>query len=334
MFISNVDNVLIRENVVFEKVNEVYVNEGRWLVVFVHDLKPYIQFIDKVQNDINFINSILRSEIDFYKTSNMSGYYHTMKNLQVELDMINETFLSVKENFVDFQSINMKKGQRNKRSLIPIVGQAMSFLFGTVSEDDLEEIDKNVRIIAQNQENIIHDLEVGLSLLNMSRVEIAENRRNIMDLVKYIVTMDSRISDLQKEFEQKFYRMEQFVNSFLQFDLIINEIRILCNNAILFLENLKVELNSLSMHHLSMNTMTPNSLRKLLREVESKLPNNFELPENPMSNIWYYYKALSCITYLENNEIRVVLKIQLLNTKERTEKKQKKETKQKRGTLC
>ena len=51
----------------------------------------------------------------------------------------------------------------------------------------------------------------------------------------------------------------------------------------------------------------------------SKLPNNLELPRNPSNDIWYFYKTLTCITYLEDNEIRIVLKIPLMNTKQKYE---------------
>ena len=34
----------------------------------------------------------------------------------------------------------------------------MSLLFGTLSESDLEDINRNVRTLAKNQKQIIHDL--------------------------------------------------------------------------------------------------------------------------------------------------------------------------------
>ena len=72
----------------------------------------------------------------------------------------------------------------------------------------------------------------------------------------------------------------------------------------------------LSMHHLSRSTISPKDLKKLLIEVESKLLNNYELPRNPRKDIWYFYKTLTCITYLQNNVIRIVLKIPLISTRE------------------
>ena len=75
----------------------------------------------------------------------------------------------------------------------------------------------------------------------------------------------------------------------------------------------------LFMQHLSTNTISPKDLKELLIEVESKLPNNFELPRNPRKDIWYFYKTLTSITYLENYEIRIILKIPLINSKDEYE---------------
>ena len=101
--------------------------------------------------------------------------------------------------------------------------------------------------------------------------------------------------------------------------MILDEIRSMTQDAILYLENLKSELNMLSMHHLSTNTISPKDLKELLIEVESKLPNNIELPSCPGKDILYFYKTFTCVTYLEDDEIRIILKIPLINTQEEYE---------------
>ena len=42
-----------------------------------------------------------------------------------------------------------------------------------------------------------------------------------------------------------------------------------------------------------------------------------ELPKNPKTDIWYFYQTLSRMTYIENDQIRIVLKSPLINTKEK-----------------
>ena len=72
----------------------------------------------------------------------------------------------------------------------------MHTLIGTLSEKDLENINKNINVLASNKERIIHDLDISLSVLNLTSKQVAENRRSIMDLVIVIQKLDSKIRNL------------------------------------------------------------------------------------------------------------------------------------------
>ena len=85
-----------------------------------------------------------------------------------------------------------------------------------------------------------------------------------------------KISNLELSFEQKFVRLEQFIHTYLQTKMIFDDIKIAVQNAVFYLENLKTELNMLSLNHLSINTISPNDLKKLSIEIQAKLPNNHE----------------------------------------------------------
>ena len=318
LIISHALGIFTSENVVFQKTNEVFINDAKWSVTFVHDLRPFQKLINQIKNDLAHTDEIVKTITNFYESSNMTGYVETFKSLHIEVDLLTNTYNSVYDNFAEYQSLSVN-GHRSQRSLIPIIGQLMSTLFGTVSENDLENINRNIKALAGNQKQIIHDLDVSLSVLYLTRMQVSENRRSIMDLIIVVQKLDRKIFDLQQVFSAKFVRLEQFVHTYLQFQMILDEIKQTTQDAVFYLESLKSELNMLSMQHLSTNTISPKDLKELLIEVESKLPNNFELPRNPRKDIWYFYKTLTSITYLEDNEIRIVLKIPLINTKEEYE---------------
>ena len=106
-----------------------------------------------------------------------------------------------------------------------------------------------------------------------------------MDLIIVVQKLDSKTRKLEQTFEQKFARLEQFIHTYLQFKMILDEIRLKTQDAVFYLESLKSELNMLSMHHLSTNPISLKDLKELLTEVESKFPNNFELPRSPRKDI-------------------------------------------------
>ena len=316
MFISHSIGLFTSENIVFQKSNEIFINDAHWYITFVHDLRPFQHLINQFQSDLKSTNDIISAITKAYKSQNMTGYVETFKSLHVEVDILTDEYMSVYNNFDEYQTLSYS---RNERSLVPIIGQLMSTLFGTVSENDLENINRNINNLASNQKQIIHDLDVSLSILNLTRMQVAENRRSIMDLIIVVQKLDRKISKLADSFETKLVRVEQFIHTYLQFQMILDEIRSATQDGLMYLENLKAELNMLSMHHLSTNTISPKNLKALLLEVISKLPNNLELPRNPKNDIWYFYQTLICITYLEDNEIRIILKIPLMNTKQKYE---------------
>ena len=315
MFISQTFGLFTSENVVFQKTNEVYINDAYWIVTFVHDLRPFTNLINLISNDLSFTDEIIGVITKSYRTSNMTGYLATFESLHVEVSLLTDTYMSVFDSFQEYKALSMNTTM-HERSILPILGELMHTFIGTLSEKDLENINNNINVLATSQERIIHDLDICLSVLNLTAKQVAENRRSIMDLVKVIQKLDSKIRQLQQSFEQKFVRLEQFIHTYLQFQMILDEIRITTQDAVFYLQSLKTELNMFSMHHLSTDTISPHNLKKLLIVIESKLPNNVELPRNPRKDIWYYYKTLACMTYLQSKEIRIVLKIPLINTKE------------------
>ena len=72
--------------------------------------------------------------------------------------------------------------------------------------------------------------------------------------------------------------------------MIFDKIQQTTPDAIFYLDSFKSERNMLAMQHLSTNTISTRNLKELLIEIETTLPNNFELPRNPRKGIWFFYR--------------------------------------------
>ena len=69
---------------VFQKTNEVFINDAHWSVTFVHDIKPFINLISKIKNDLAHVEEILEAITNFYERSNLTGYVETfLKNIRL-----------------------------------------------------------------------------------------------------------------------------------------------------------------------------------------------------------------------------------------------------------
>ena len=93
--------------------------------------------------------------------------------------------------------------------------------------------------MSDSQENVIHDLDMSLSVLNITKMQLSENRRSIMDLVICIQKLERKITNLELSFEQKFVRLEQFIHTYLQAKMIFAEIKIAVQNAVILFRKLK-----------------------------------------------------------------------------------------------
>ena len=134
--ISYTSCLVVHENIVFHKTNEVSLNHARWLVTFIHDLRPFEVFINKISKDLESSKEIMLTLTEWYRQHNFTTYHSTFKSLNDEIGLLNDTYKTVKDSFVDYQKLQSDH-ERSKRSLLPIVGQVMSLLFGTVSDLDL-----------------------------------------------------------------------------------------------------------------------------------------------------------------------------------------------------
>ena len=75
------------------------------------------------------------------------------RSLHIEADLLTDTYMSVFDSFEEYQTLSVDKN-RSQRSILSIIGQLMSSLFGTFSESDLEDINWNVRTLAKNQNKL------------------------------------------------------------------------------------------------------------------------------------------------------------------------------------
>lgn len=113
--------LIVHENVVFHKTNEISSNHARWLVTFIHDLRPYEVFINKINKDLQITHHVMTAVTDWYRRFNFTAHVFTYESLHEEIGMLNDTYQSVKDNFIDYKSLR-SGNRRNKRSLLPIIG--------------------------------------------------------------------------------------------------------------------------------------------------------------------------------------------------------------------
>ena len=251
-----------------------------------------------VSADIDNVANITDAIIDHYDGSKQDSFHNTLLNLKEEINYLDKTLEVIIQSYTSYKLL----GSRTCRSVIPVIGRTMSFMLGTISESELDDVKRGINELSENQQDIIHILDEQITILNVSRVQIAQNRDAIIDLVKCMNLFDARLRKLTEVVPQQFEHIEMFVNIYSQMDLILSGIKDAIQRAVFYLANLRLELNMLSLDHLSPSTITPQALKLLLTQIKTRLPSSLKLPEDPETNIWHFYRTLTCTIILDGDK--------------------------------
>ena len=233
-----------------------------------------------------------------------------MKN---EIRTLRQMYDTTVRNYRDYNALRDNSSERKKRAVFDFGGKILSFLFGTLTQDDLDIAQKHVSTLEANQQSIVHILEDSLTISNMSRTEITENRHSINELLSTLSDINNKIDNVTEEFNNQLKEVENFLQMYLKLDLIVQELKQTIQNAMIYLENLKIQVSMLSNEKLSPLIISPMKLKATLQDIASKLSCAFRLPDNLNTNLWKYYTFLKCATIISNNQIIIVVSVPILD---------------------
>lgn len=106
----------------------------------------------------------------------------------------------------------------------------------------------------------MHVVHESISILNMSRIEISENRQAITDLVVSLHALDQKLETVVNDMRREIHKNKYFLELYLKLDLITSEIKGMLQNAMFYLEHLRTQLNVLSLGRLNPSTLFPFKL--------------------------------------------------------------------------
>ena len=148
-------------------------------------------------------------------------------------------------------SLREKATRRTKRTLVPLVGKVLSFLFGTATKSDVRVMRKGLEVLSTNQESLIHVIEDSLSIINITRIELTKNRLAINNLSFIVEELDKKITNITQGLKMDLLILNGVVQTYERISLMIPEIKESMDKALLYLETIKLQLNQLALGHLS-----------------------------------------------------------------------------------
>lgn len=303
----------IRENTIFLNVNDVSWTRSTWKIAMTLDLKTYAHFMVTLKNDVNDVLQFVRRVSTKYEDERSKTYLKMLASLEKEVQQlygIHEELFSLfaKNNYI-----------RTKRGLFNIFGSALQFLTGTATEKDINAVKQSIHKVSETQEILSHVVEDAISILNITRDATIENRNTIQALITAVDNLDDKLSHAINELDEKILRVDNFLQIYLHVDFMVQELREVVLKGSILYDHLQIQLNALSLSHLTPSVIQPFRLAEVLRDIENNLPPLLKLPFDINDNIWQYYRYTSCSGIVDNDQIIVILKLPLLHEYEQFE---------------
>ena len=214
-----------------------------------------------------------------------------LTTLQLELSNIqdiyksNETTITSAINLLN--SNQLQTNTRCKRSLLPSLGAALSWLTGTATTKDISSIKTRINQLIATQTSQCNTLVHIVSILNVTRYATQVNRHSINNLIDAIHTTIQDINNL--------YNLTTSLAATINFNQMILHIRSVFANlrdSLHYLYTVSTHtmdyINATTSGILSPHVLPVVDLQKMLQHIADTLPSTLHLPISPEDTLHFY----------------------------------------------
>lgn len=124
----------------------------------------------------------------------------------------------------------------------------------------------------------------SVSILNVTRLELAKNRGSITWLISHLV-FRKEVINVTMFVTTELQKLEGFLQRYFQLLAIMSKVRQTSHSLMVLLGHVRAQLDMLSLGHLSPSIITPERLREVLLEIQAKLPHHLTLPVDPTQQL-------------------------------------------------
>ena len=311
--VHGVPSTVARGNVVFNHIKEVSISHTSWKLTYVIDLSVYDNLFDQSFKHLEKVAAEVWGLIK--KETNRNGSDDTglsfdpqYQTLYRRLQQVNHTKDALLETLNEYKSLR-PRSDRRKRSFLPFVGDIYSELFGLLSEDSMNDIRQAINDMSDNQQKIKHVVNQSLTLISTTHEHVQENRKKINGIITQLKTLRTSMDDFASETNLLTRTIVSFLTYYSQLTIITDDMEELAVEAMKHLDDLKTQLDMLSMGRLTPSVVGPLHLREILREINKRLPNNLFIPIHPKNQLWEFYNRITCSSAFDKNHVLIVLDV-------------------------
>ena len=304
-----VDPQIISDTNIFTKLGRVSISQSSWTITYIKNISTYEKLFKQSETLINRVQTTSSKVMEFCSKKGLhnQGYNMPFNTLHEQIETLNETrnrFHSLYKGYT-----HLKNKQRERRAIIPLIGDIGNALFGWVTEDELTDIKRVVMQLSNNEEKIKHILGKSLSIINNTENEVKINRDRLIILDRNVHLLAIKLDKLYKQEID----LQNVINLYIQMQNNINLATEVLLETISFFETFIDQVDSLAANQITPSTVSPDKLFDFLKDIELKLPKTQRLPLDPRNNLWAYYKMINTASLFEQEKIFIFLTIPIVN---------------------
>jgi hypothetical protein len=289
-------------HVFFRPRQAIYTSQARWLASFVYDFSKFEDYVANVERNIAQTRLLAENILREYNTSvypkskqppsalrrhfNVSRKEPYVALFGLQLGEINALSSRFQEKCADFrQMIDLLNSGKNrgKRSLLPL-GNLLSFVFGVSSESELNKIKQEIVKLAKTQDQVIHAVEDGFSVINVSRSLIQENRQTINQLINVSKHLQNELAVITQSIAL-LLPFKRFVLAHLQVQHGLATLTSMVKQANAHIDEIINKIDLLTLGHLSTEIVHPAELLGVLDEIQKTLPNSLKIAKKYLCSV-------------------------------------------------
>ena len=293
------------ESVIFQPVLQVYSTRHSWIIT-AHISLGNLECHWKL-----FTRQLIRMQ-QFLRSLDQhpSAPTQLLPTLQLELSNIQDIYKSSKTIITSaiklLNSNQLQTRAQCRRSLLPFLGDALSWLTGTATTKDIHNIKPRINQLIAMQTSQHNTLVHIVSILNVTRYATQVNRHSINKLIDAICTTSQDINNL--------YNLTTSLASSINFNQMILHIRSVFAN----LQDSLHYLQTVSTHTMDYIDAATSSilsqvlpvtdLQKMLQHIADTLPPTLHLPISPEDTL-HFYRYLHTHVLIENKQFLLLIDI-------------------------
>ena len=294
------------ESIIFQPVLQAYPTRHSWIVT-VHISLGNLECHWKL-----FKRQLTRTQ-QFLASleQHPSASTQLLTTLQLEFSNIQDIYKSSENAIISaVHLLNSNQPQtitRCKRSLLPYLGTALSWLMGMTTTKDIHSLKARINQLIATQSSQHITLVHIVSILNVTQYATQVNRHNINNLIDAVHTATQDINNL--------YNITMSLASSISFNQMILHIRSVFANiwdSMHYLHTLSTHtmdyINATTSGMLSPQVLPVADLQNMLQHIADTLPPTLHLPISPVDTL-HFYRYLCTHILIKNKQFLLLIDI-------------------------